>query len=59
MHLFEQLNKVGTTIVLATHNKSLVSDFPYRRLHLSNGTLNVFTKSAPPTESTTQLKGLI
>jgi len=59
MHLFEQLNKVGTTIVLATHNKSLVNDFPYRRLHLSNGTLNVFTKSVLPTESTIQSKGLI
>jgi len=54
MHLFEQLNKVGTAIVLATHNKSLVNDFPYRRLHLSNGTLNVFTKSVPLSESTTQ-----
>jgi cell division transport system ATP-binding protein len=59
MNLFEQLNKVGTTIVLATHNKSLVNDFPYRRLHLSNGTLNVFTNSVLPTESTTQSKGLI
>ena len=59
MHLFEQLNKVGTAIVLATHNKSLVNDFPYRRLHLSDGTLNVFTKSVLPTESRTQSKGLI
>ena len=59
MHLFEELNKLGTTIVLATHNKLLINDFTYRRLHLSNGTLNSGTQSAPSTEATAQSKELI
>ena len=59
MHLFEELNKLGTTIVLATHNKLLTNDFTYRRLHLSNGTLNSGTQSVPSTEATAQSKELI
>ena len=59
MHLFEELNKLGTTIVLATHNKFLVNDFTYHRLHLSNGTLNLCTQAIPATEVTAQSKELI
>ena len=59
MHLFEELNKLGTTIVLATHNKFLVNDFPYKRLHLSNGTLNLLEESVPLTEVTAQLKEIL
>ena len=59
MHLFEELNKLGTTIVLATHNKFLVNDFTYQRLHLSNGTLNLYTESVPSTEVTAQSKELL
>jgi len=59
MHLFEQLNKLGTTIVLATHNKSLVNDFNYRRLQLLDGTLNLPTQSVLSTKATTQPKELI
>ncbi len=59
MHLFEELNKLGTTIVLATHNKLLTNDFTYRRLHLSNGTLNSGAQSVPSTEVTAQSKELI
>ena len=59
MHLFEELNKLGTTIVLATHNKLLTNAFTYRRLHLSNGTLNSGTQSVPSIEATAQLKELI
>ena len=42
MHLFEELNKIGTTIVLATHNKTLVNDFIYPRLHLQKGSLHIY-----------------
>ena len=59
MHLFEELNKLGTTIVLATHNKFLVNDFTYQRLHLSNGTLNLLKESVPLTEVTAQLKEIL
>ena len=59
MHLFQELNKLGTTIVLATHNKLLINDFSYRRLHLSNGTLNSCTQTVRSTEATAQSKELI
>jgi len=39
MHLFEELNKLGTAIILATHNEALVARFAHPRLHLENGTL--------------------
>ena len=37
MHLLEELNKVGTTVLIATHNDALVARFDYPRLHLSAG----------------------
>ena len=40
MHLLEELNKIGTTIVGATHNRALRSAFSYPRLHLENGELS-------------------
>ncbi|HAA91088.1 MAG TPA: cell division ATP-binding protein FtsE [Rhodospirillaceae bacterium] len=39
LYLFEELNKVGTTIVIATHNEGLVSHFDYPVLHLEDGML--------------------
>jgi cell division transport system ATP-binding protein len=39
MYLFEELNKLGTTVVVATHNENLVSRLPYPQLHLENGWL--------------------
>jgi len=39
MALFEELNKMGTTIVLATHNKELVKSFPYTELRIKHGRL--------------------
>ncbi len=39
MHLFEELNKLGTAIILATHNEGLVSRFNHPRMHLENGRL--------------------
>lgn len=37
MSLFEELNKMGTSIILATHNQALVSAFPYIELQLYQG----------------------
>ncbi len=40
LHLFEELNKLGTTVVIATHNQSLVDRFSqYSRLHIERGTV--------------------
>jgi len=39
MHLFEELNKLGTTIITATHNESLVKRLGHPCLRLDNGRL--------------------
>ena len=40
MHLFRSLNKVGTTIVFATHDASLMEAFDYPALYLREGQLH-------------------
>ena len=42
MKLFIELNKLGTTVVIATHSDKLITDFPYPRLHLNNGALRIY-----------------
>lgn len=37
MHLFEELNRLGTTIVIATHNMSLVDGLGYPIMRLDDG----------------------
>jgi cell division transport system ATP-binding protein len=32
-HLFEELHKIGTTVIVATHNESLIHAFPHPTLH--------------------------
>jgi cell division transport system ATP-binding protein len=39
MYLFRSLNKVGTTIVLATHDASLLEAFEYPTIYLRDGQL--------------------
>lgn len=39
MHLFEEFNSLGTTILIATHDIELISSMPYRCLKLENGQL--------------------
>ncbi len=39
LHLLEELNKIGTTVVIATHNDALVSRFDCNRLRLEEGRL--------------------
>lgn len=41
MHLFEQLNRMGTTIVIATHNVAMMEKFNHPRLILDSGHLRV------------------
>lgn len=42
MKLFVELNKLGTTVVIATHSEKLINDFAYPRLHLQNKNLRVY-----------------
>jgi cell division transport system ATP-binding protein len=39
MHLFTELNKHGTTVLVATHDKNLISAFDYPSLYLENGNI--------------------
>jgi cell division transport system ATP-binding protein len=41
LYLFEELNRMGTTVLIATHNDELASRFDYPRLHLENGELTL------------------
>ncbi|MHA1549978.1 MAG: cell division ATP-binding protein FtsE [Alphaproteobacteria bacterium] len=42
IHLFSELNKYGTTVIVATHNTDLVNTFAFPRLHLEKGKLSTF-----------------
>jgi cell division transport system ATP-binding protein len=39
MHLFEQFNQVGVTVLIASHDLELISCMPYPQLRLENGRL--------------------
>jgi cell division transport system ATP-binding protein len=42
MKLFVELNKIGTTVVIATHSEKLITDFAYPRLHLRDKNLRIY-----------------
>ena len=49
MYLFEELNKLGTTIVVATHNESLVRRFAHLpRLHIEHGQVTKVREQTEP-----------
>jgi len=39
MRVFQQLNNLGVTIIMATHNRNLIEKLPYRQLALHQGKL--------------------
>jgi cell division transport system ATP-binding protein len=41
MHLFDELNKLGTTVVIATHNESIVNEFGRPILRIDSGRLKI------------------
>lgn len=42
MKLFVEMNRLGTTVVIATHSQELISHYNYPRIHLENKSLKVF-----------------
>ena len=48
LHLFEELNKLGTSVVIATHNESLVKRLCYPRLHLEDGRISLLPAGGAP-----------
>ena len=43
MNLFDQLNRMGTTVVIATHNVPLMEKFGHPRLRLDQGQMKLIT----------------
>lgn len=48
MRLFVELNRRGTTVVIATHNEALIKAFPFPRMHLVNGRLSIYPVGFSP-----------
>ena len=42
MKLFIELNRLGTTVVIATHSQELINAYNYPRIHLENKGLKIF-----------------
>lgn len=45
MTLFEELNRHGTTVVIATHDEDIVRRFPHAQLRLENGVVEILPKN--------------
>ena len=43
LHLFEELNKLGTTVIIATHNSHLVKKLKFPKMHLDEGWMEIST----------------
>ncbi len=41
MKLFMELNRIGTTVVVATHSDRLINEYPIPRLHLEDKSLHI------------------
>ena len=42
MRLFVELNKVGTTVIISTHNEQLTSSYNYQRIDLRDGSARLY-----------------
>ncbi len=48
IHLFEELNRLGTTVIIATHSQQLVERLGYAQLKLADGDLSVIPGRVQP-----------
>ena len=47
LYLFEELNRMGTTVVIATHSEAVISRFRHTVLHLEDGVLTATRPASP------------
>ncbi len=45
LYLFEEMHKLGTTVIIATHNETLIQRFDHPCLHLENGRLTAMPRA--------------
>jgi ABC-type ATPase involved in cell division len=45
--VFERINRLGTTVLIATHDIAFARQFEHRRFHLDLGMLSVVGDPAP------------
>lgn len=57
MHLFEELNRLGSTVVIATHNQQLVERLGHPVLRLDNGHLHSPSAKSEPVEDILSTEG--
>jgi cell division transport system ATP-binding protein len=47
VRVFERINKLGTTVLIATHDIAFARQFAHRRYHLAKGALSIVGDGAP------------
>jgi len=47
VRVFERINKLGTTVLVATHDIGFARQFSHRRFHLDKGALSIAAEGAP------------
>ncbi|MCH2596978.1 MAG: hypothetical protein MKZ95_14455, partial [Pirellulales bacterium] len=52
MQLFIEMHKLGSSVIIATHNESLVERFPFPRLHIEQGMVEALPAGATPSAIT-------
>ena len=53
LYLLEELNKIGTTVIIATHNETLISRFKFPQLRIEDGRVTDTAADAGPSPSRT------
>ena len=48
MTLFVEMHKIGSSVIIATHNLNLVERFAFPRLHLEDGALTLLPPAQRP-----------
>jgi cell division transport system ATP-binding protein len=57
LYLFEELNKLGTTVIVATHNEGMISRFDHPVIKLDDGRVFMRPRPRKPKQSTADAEG--